>query len=713
MRNSTFLKSFLLLCALIVGSSSVWADYEEYYNLNCPKTSGNSAYATYYDVTVNGMTWNAPGNQNIDGGWRIGGKASSTSSPLDVDRTITGKTAMGSIITKVTFNHKGKSRANVTVPSVTLTVASDADFTNIIDEVVVSNPSITKDVANSFDFTPTSPLTEWAKDSYYKITINVTNSDTSNGGLDVTSIVFYKTVADKTPTTTAISDASLSNTDLKNGTTAGSLSANVTAGGSPVAGATVSWESGDEDVATIDENGVVTLVGIGTTTITASYAGNATYQSSSDTYELMVTDTREVTVTTIDATGLTNTDVYTSTAAGQLTASVTAGEKPVAGATVTWSSSDPSVATIDTEGNVTLVKKGITTITASYAGTNGYRASSDTYELTVIDSNAPLLNESVSKYTETGDSNTKITSANASNYLDDVDKWDYSKFSNAYAGRKFDGRENGCFKLGTSSNSGKIVTKEISLIGSAKLTFLAKQYKSGENAMTVSVTGATATGDLSVTAGSDFAEYTVYLSNPTADVVITFSSSSRIYLDDILLVEIENVPATVTAAGWATWVAPIDVTVPSGVEAYAVALNGNKTSLTALTDIPAGTPVLLKNEGTYEFSVATETPAAVTTALKVSEGVAVANAFVLAKKNDVVGFYRWIGSDPIPEGKVYLIYTDSAAPDFIGFGDATGIETLNVENGTLNGEVYNLAGQRVAQPVKGLYIVNGKKVIIK
>ena len=172
---------------------------------------------------------------------------------------------------------------------------------------------------------------------------------------------------------------------------------------------------------------------------------------------------------------------------------------------------------------------------------------------------------------------------------------------------------------------------------------------------------------------------------------------------------------TVTDAGGATWVAPVDVTVPSGVEAYAVALNGNKTSLTALTDIPAGTPVLLKNKGTFEFPVATETPAAVTTALLVSEGVAVANAFVLAKKNDVVGFYRWIGSDPIPEGKVYLIYTGtgSGAPDFIGFGGATGIETLNVENGTLNGEVYNLAGQRVAQPVKGLYIVNGKKVIIK
>ena len=37
----------------------------------------------------------------------------------------------------------------------------------------------------------------------------------------------------------------------------------------------------------------------------------------------------------------------------------------------------------------------------------------------------------------------------------------------------------------------------------------------------------------------------------------------------------------------------------------------------------------------------------------------------------------------------------------------------NVERGTLNGEVYNLSGQRVAQPKAGLYIINGHKVVIK
>ena len=45
--------------------------------------------------------------------------------------------------------------------------------------------------------------------------------------------------------------------------------------------------------------------------------------------------------------------------------------------------------------------------------------------------------------------------------------------------------------------------------------------------------------------------------------------------------------------------------------------------------------------------------------------------------------------------------------------ETTGINTLNVEREMLNGEVYNLAGQRVHNPRKGLYIVNGKKVMMK
>ena len=55
-----------------------------------------------------------------------------------------------------------------------------------------------------------------------------------------------------------------------------------------------------------------------------------------------------------------------------------------------------------------------------------------------------------------------------------------------------------------------------------------------------------------------------------------------------------------------------------------------------------------------------------------------------------------------------------SAREFLGFeeGETTGIETVKASQ-KMNGEFFNLAGQRVAQPAKGLYIVNGKKVIMK
>ena len=98
------------------------------------------------------------------------------------------------------------------------------------------------------------------------------------------------------------------------------------------------------------------------------------------------------TTTTIDASGITNTDVYTSTAAGSLAATVKAGENAVTGATVTWSGDNDNVATINAStGAVTLVAAGSVTFTASYAGVSGqYEASSATYEMTVT-SSAPYV----------------------------------------------------------------------------------------------------------------------------------------------------------------------------------------------------------------------------------------------------------------------------------------------------------------------------------
>ena len=70
-------------------------------------------------------------------------------------------------------------------------------------------------------------------------------------------------------------------------------------------------------------------------------------------------------------------------------------------------------------------------------------------------------------------------------------------------------------------------------------------------------------------------------------------------------------------------------------------------------------------------------------------------------------------SATVGAGKAYLqLPGDSFAPQLFFNDDATAINAVK-SNVVENGTYYNLAGQRVAQPTKGLYIVNGKKVVIK
>ena len=126
-----------------------------------------------------------------------------------------------------------------------------------------------------------------------------------------------------------------------------------------------------------------------TVTVTSISKGVKCYYISY-TYEEATPDPAVTTTTTITVPSDFNSDIHNGTSAGTLTATVAAGGTAISGATVTWESSNTSVATIDANGAVTLVAVGSTTITASYAGVEDqYRPSSDTYELTVIDSYAP------------------------------------------------------------------------------------------------------------------------------------------------------------------------------------------------------------------------------------------------------------------------------------------------------------------------------------
>ena len=148
----------------------------------------------------------------------------------------------------------------------------------------------------------------------------------------------------------------------------------------------------------------------------------------------------------------------------------------------------------------------------------------------------------------------------------------------------------------------------------------------------------------------------------------------------------------------------------------------NKVELTAAAGniIPGQTPVILKTTAGNHKMVLTKTTGVAslgTNFLKAAEGSKI-NGYRLGYGNiggeNAVGFFKYDGTPAA--GTVYIAsgdVTTSARELGIGFGDGVTainkVEAKKVENGVF----YNLAGQRVAQPRKGLYIVNGKKVLVK
>ena len=276
----------LLLSALIAGSGSVWAD-EVAYTFATAKSTSNTAYASNYTVTIDGLKWSVPGNQNNTGYVRIGGKEISK-----VDRNIIGLDAISSAISKITVNHNGKSNNNFTVHSVTITVASDKDFNSVIQTTTL-NPTISTSTSGTFDFEPTSDT--WDANSYYKFTFNVSNSNKTNYGIDIASIVFYTpSGGGGTATTTAVfaPDGFVTDLNGNTGVSAGTLTATVTPEGeSALASPAITWSSDNTSVATVNAStGAVTLWAVGSANIKASYAGDEDYQGSNGSYALTVTN---------------------------------------------------------------------------------------------------------------------------------------------------------------------------------------------------------------------------------------------------------------------------------------------------------------------------------------------------------------------------------------------------------------------------------------
>ena len=175
---------------------------------------------------------------------------------------------------------------------------------------------------------------------------------------------------------------------------------------------------------------------------------------------------------------------------------------------------------------------------------------------------------------------------------------------------------------------------------------------------------------------------------------------------------------TVGEAGYATYVAKHNESFPEGVEAYKAAVNGQYVTLTAVTAVPKGTPVVLKGEGTFTLipTVADNLSDVTGNELKASDGTVEGNGsiYVLAQPaGEKVGFYAVKKGTKVAEGKAYLevVGTTGVKAFYFEGDDATGIEMVNGQWSMVNGPVYNLAGQRISKMQKGINIVGGKKIL--
>lgn len=185
----------------------------------------------------------------------------------------------------------------------------------------------------------------------------------------------------------------------------------------------------------------------------------------------------------------------------------------------------------------------------------------------------------------------------------------------------------------------------------------------------------------------------------------------------------ETVPVTITsAAEVATYCncdgKALDFSSVEGLTAYIVPSIEGVVNLQAVKKIPAGTGVVVEGEPkTYNVPViASAAPVEGNKLIGVtSDHIAGEEVdYVLAYRSSVIGFFLAEDGLVIPAGKAYLHIGGSGARSFLPLNnETTGIGALLMNNEKVKKEIFSLSGQRVSQPKKGLYIIGGRKVVVK
>lgn len=183
-------------------------------------------------------------------------------------------------------------------------------------------------------------------------------------------------------------------------------------------------------------------------------------------------------------------------------------------------------------------------------------------------------------------------------------------------------------------------------------------------------------------------------------------------------------PAVADGKAYSSIWLPFSVEIPEGVRAYKAHIDYTTNQLVCgevKNILPGGEGAILISEEAQEIVLAPATADVAPLQDNDLQGTNVTLArntgvttFVLNGSKAEIGFYPYTGAN-IAKYKAYVEVDKAQAAQGLrfSFGTATDIENTLTEGEGEAKEYYDLSGRRVAQPTKGLYIVNGKKMYIK
>ena len=431
-----------------------------------------------------------------------------------------------------------------------------------------------------------------------------------------------------------------------------------------IEGATIKYSSNNTAVATVDvTTGAVTIVGAGTTVITADFVGDDTYVASKASYTINVIKVI-TSIADLKKQGLDDNTEKNFTL--KLTDAVVSY---VHGANAYME---------DASAGILVYLQGKQTLVAGQKFNGLVEVKAQTYNsLPEITSWAPTASMTTETVTEL-----PLQVVTVEELINNYDK---------YEGRRVKVLGATVFKAFSNKN-GEITQNGLSITLRAGAT----NIKATRNDI-VNVIGFPS----------------VYETKDTRTIQLAIWEKSAIEV-------INTETLTTSAGGYATYSADYAVNYSDlGLTAYTLTVDETNKTVTAKEFtgvVPAGGAVLVKGDASkaYTLTPATTEGDAFVTDLQTGATKADGTQYGFTTKFGTPAFAQVQPNQDIPAKKGYIVLNGASAAKYsICFdGEATGIQTIEAASAA-NDAMYNLAGQRVDKAYKGIVIVNGKKYLNK